>query len=298
MAGYRSRIGFLSAGLLLAASLFPSPSAAEPVRVASVAPYEGLAHAWGLSASVPTEVQTFEIVQAIRQLAGEKYDYALVPAPLLPGHRAVLEATPRRRVRIVEVGWETVIPIVHPGNPIESLSEDLARRLVASEDRGNNPNLPRDWGALLNEPSMKGRAVEVVLPSEETPAGKALMTLVVRDCPIRAGGQRFTSDTALERAVAKNPLALGWVHRLRYIGQARVLPIVAEGKIEAATADPTTLASGNYPFARKILIVANGEPDATGQAGSYLRFVRSDAGQREVQRLGFIRMYPRAPSAQ
>lgn len=294
MAGNRSRTSFVSSGLLLAASLFTFPSVAAPVRVAAVAPFQELAQAWGQAASIQVKVQPFELSQAIRQVAGRKFDFALVPGPLLPGHRAFLEASPAKRVVSVEVGWETLAPIVHPGNPIKSLSEQMARDLIASESCVNGAELPRDWGALLDEPSMKGRRVEALLPPDESPAGKALKTLVLPDCAIRAGAQRVSSDAAIERAVAKNPLALGWVHRLRYIGQARALPIVAGGKIEAATANPEALARGWYPFGRKVLLVTNEEPAPDGDAARYLRFVRSEAGQREVRRLGFTPVWLRA----
>ena len=78
------------------------------------------------------------------------------------------------------------------------------------------------------------------------------------------------------------------VYRLRHIGKARPLPVLAEGLTDPATPSPGTLYSGEYPFGRKIWLAAPKIYYDPEPAAKLTAFALSPEGQFEVARMGFF----------
>jgi hypothetical protein len=56
--------------------------------------------------------------------------------------------------------------------------------------------------------------------------------------------------------------------------------------IDGVTANKESILSKKYPYARPTFYYTNGEP--TGEAAKFIEFTLSDAGQKIVEKIGFI----------
>jgi ABC-type phosphate transport system substrate-binding protein len=286
---------FLWVAFLWVAPGKPAFSQEEPekplLKMAVVAPYEDLAEAWAETAGLRLEVREFELEEALRQVAGGKFDLALVPGELSAGQKRLLSLITGTPPIVKTVAWEALTPIVHPDNPIVSLAPGQIQALLADPECASITAEFRleTWADVGVESPLGQEAVEWVLPGANSPSGKFLSGMVLpAGCKVRAGCTSLSADAAIERAVAENPRALGFVHRLRYIGRAKLLPLNIEGSPEAITPNVQSLNAGTYPWGRRITLAASERHYFPDPAALMMDHARSEEGQRDVARTGYF----------
>jgi ABC-type phosphate transport system substrate-binding protein len=272
---------FCAQSLLLAAS-------AEPVRVAAVKSYDELARIWGRAANIETEVQIFDPSMAVRQVAGEKFDFALINSALNQGQKVQIAALPGRIAIETTVGWEAVTLLVHPENPISFLRQSQIAPVLAAPGCKGVTETTTIWKPLVSQKGWGTGALEVLLPPETSSEGEALKSMALGDCAFRQDIQILSSQAAIERAVGSRKNAIGFVSRLRHIPSAKIVPILAAGHVKAATSSAAALSSGDYPLGRRIRLISNQRFPSESTKGRYLSFAISEEGQREAQRFGFV----------
>ena len=104
-----------------------------------------------------------------------------------------------------------------------------------------------------------------------------------------ADAKRFESSEALSDAVAEDAVAIGFIG-LPYVRSAKAV-LVQDGKSVPLLASPMTVATEDYPLARRLyLYVPLAAPPA---ARELVDFALSDEGQRAVQAAGFVDLQPR-----
>ncbi len=93
--------------------------------------------------------------------------------------------------------------------------------------------------------------------------------------------QKMAGNEQIAAEVAKNPQGVGYV-ALSYIH----LPGIKVVTIDGLTPTKATILSKKYPYSRPNYFYTNGEP--RGEAAKFINFMMSDAGQKIVEKVGFI----------
>ncbi len=92
------------------------------------------------------------------------------------------------------------------------------------------------------------------------------------------------SNGALKQSVAQTPGAIGYVG-LGYVDETvKAINLTVNDTTVAPSQE--TVTSGEYPLARDLYMITNGEP--SGLTAEYINFILSDAGQQIVLDEGFV----------
>jgi phosphate binding protein len=178
------------------------------------------------------------------------------------------------------LGYDGIAVIVHPSNPVASLSVEQLSALFAGKVRSW-----RELGGADLRPTLYGR-----------PAYSGTHAFF-RDKVLRRGARGGTEEFApdarvLERseallaAVARDPSAVGYVGMGWVRSGVSVLAVAArEG---AAPVRPVleSVRSGSYPLYRPLLLYTRGEP--RGDLRRFLQFILAGEGRRIVASHDFI----------
>ncbi len=215
--------------LMLVAPLSAQEKTPEGVRLVTVKAFEDAANTWREHSGLNLKVKVADLNQALRMLAGGEADFTLISGTLTPGQTALVTSTQDNVVLTYPAGWEALSLLVHPSNPIPSFSLTAARSLFAASECISSATPFLAWGDLPGSTGdIRSASIEVFLPQPKSREEGALVSLLLDGCKLRGDCQVFTTDAAIERCVAEHPNALGVVSRLRYIPQARVVPVTNE----------------------------------------------------------------------
>lgn len=178
------------------------------------------------------------------------------------------------------VGYDGVAVIVHPDNPVPSLTVDELSRIftgaVASWRDVGGPQLPI---RLLSRPSYSGthgffKDKVVRRGNAKGPEEFAATTQWVED------------NVDLLREVAEDPAAVSYVGLGWLDPTVRAMPVAPVAGEAPVVASLTTVRRGAYPLYRPLLMYTVGTPE--GATRDFLRFVLSDQGRAIVARHGFV----------
>jgi phosphate transport system substrate-binding protein len=178
------------------------------------------------------------------------------------------------------LGYDGIAVIVHPSNPVASLSIDQLSALFAGNVRSW-----RELGGPDLRPAPYGR------PAYS--GTHAFFKDKVLRRGLHGGTEEFAAETrvvehseALLAAVARDPSAIG------YVGMGWVRPGVAvlavAARPDAAPVRPAleTVRSGAYPLYRPLLLYTRGEP--RGDLRRFLQFILGGEGRKLVSAHDFI----------
>jgi phosphate transport system substrate-binding protein len=175
------------------------------------------------------------------------------------------------------VALDGIAVIVNPTNPVTTLTKAQIADLFA--------------GAARSWTDVGGTAQPVDLMARDDKSGTfdTFKHMVLGSRSLADGARRFEASEALSDAVAEDAKAVGFIG-LPYVRSAKAV-LVQDGKSQALLPSPMTVATEDYPLARRLyLYVALGAPPA---ARELLDFAMSDEGQRAVRAAGFVDLQPR-----
>ncbi len=160
--------------------------------------------------------------------------------------------------------------LVHRANPVTNLSDEQVRKLF----RGEIPN----WSELgdFDAPVTivhkgEGRAtLEVFLEHFQLNNGEVKPDLIVGE------------NQQGIRSVAGNRGAIGYVSIGAATHEAESGTPIRSLAIDGVTPDADTVARGDYPLTRNLILVSNGPPE--GLLADFLTFVHSDTGGQRFQK--------------
>lgn len=193
-----------------------------------------------------------------------------------------LEEAGRLGIRLKEyvLGYDGIAVLVHPGNPIESLTLRQVSDLFAGEvGRWSELGGPDRPVRLVSRPSYSGT--------------HGFFKEVVLQLGGEAGEREFAAETEwvehsedIVRRIAEDPdavayLGMGWIGP--GVKAVRLAPEEGEPPMAPALA---TVRDGSYPVYRPLLLYTRGEP--AGELRRLVRFVLSERGQEVVELHGFI----------
>lgn len=182
-------------------------------------------------------------------------------------------------IREFPVARDGLTIVVHPSNPVKSLSVDQVAAIYTG--RVNN------WSEL------GGPNLRIVTNGRDTSSGTYgfFQEDVLRNAKYRADMISTPSNNAIANNVANDRGGIG------YIGVAYATEFVKAGKVKevpisftrgGAALLPTeeNVKSGKYPISRYLYNYVAGTP--RGLAADYLRFIRSSEGQAIVEKEGYF----------
>lgn len=227
----------------------------------------------GALCGIEVEFRTHGTSTGIDDLIAGSADIAMASRPVSPAEveRAAaigpIDMTPQEAV----LALDGVAVIVHPRNPLRSLSVQQVRALFDGE--------VRDWSAVGGGAG----AVRVHARDEASGTWETFRSLVLGERGLRADASRYESTSALARAVADDPDAIGFVG-FAGIGPARALAVADAGVAMAPQA--LRIAVEDYPLSRRLFLYRPAQ--ATALARAYVDFALSAEGQRAVEQVGFV----------
>lgn len=166
--------------------------------------------------------------------------------------------------------------IVHPSNPLGSLTSEQVARLFAGE--------LADWSQLGGHAG----PVNVYARDEHSGTWDTFKSLVLERIKADLGptAKRFESSTELSDSVARDPGAIGFIG-LPYVRRAKVLAIGETAESLAILPTSFTVSTEDYPLSRRLYFYT---PPTGGNpiAAELAEFALGHEGQALVEKSGFI----------
>lgn len=164
--------------------------------------------------------------------------------------------------------------IVHPGNPVQSLSLGQLARVFAGE--------VDNWSAVGG----KDAAINLYARDGNSGTWDTFKSLVLNGrYNLSPQAQRFESNDQLSDSVANDPSGIGFVG-LASIRRSKSLAVSEEGA-KALKPEVLVVATEDYPLSRRLFIYT-AEQRQNAFVREFLRYIQSDRGQRVVERTGFV----------
>ena len=137
---------------------------------------------------------------------------------------------------------------VHPDNPLRQASLSAVARLFT--DGG-----PHSWGELGLKDAWAARPIHLTGLAPQTALALELQARAFPGRPYAAGLELRQSEEVV-RAVAEDPLALGFAALNRGEGRARPLALSPRAGVPAVAPTAAAVRAGRYPLDRHLLIYA------------------------------------------
>lgn len=175
-------------------------------------------------------------------------------------------------LRAVMIAKDAIAVIVHPDNPVRTLSLTQVREIFA--------------GRTGSWHDVSGAAAPFVLVTREEGSGtrEAFQKLVMSDDEMSLDCLVQDSNGAIRQVVASDPRAVG------YISLGLVDASVRAVRINDVQPSANNIENGSYQLVRPFLFVFPGEP--TGQEKAFLEAVLSPAGQTLLCHEGLVSVVP------
>lgn len=170
------------------------------------------------------------------------------------------------------IARDALAVVVHPSNAISDLTQAQVQQVFS--------------GQVTNWSQIGGLDRPIVLVVREAGSGtfSAFEELVMEGAPIAPRALRQGSNGAIRQVVAGDPNAIG------YISLGIVDDTVKAVSIDGMPATTQNVIDERYRFARNFLFVWPKDRPLSSLSEDYLRYVMSEAGQAELERLGLVRV--------
>jgi len=177
----------------------------------------------------------------------------------------------------IPVARDGIALIVHPENPVSSLTLDQLRLIYT--------------GKVSNWKEVGGSDTPILLLSRESSSGTFVFFQehVLNKEDFSASARLLPGTSALVQAVAADRGAIAYVglgFAAEAKGKAKTLGIQASGQDNPVVPSEETVRSGAYPVSRPLFFYSNGAPKDT--AKQFLDFCLSPAGQKIVRETGYV----------
>lgn len=203
--------------------------------------------------------QTADLVVAARELEPEERSVVVKGGMEIEGYRFAKDA---------------ICVVVHPSNPLVSISLEDVRRIYNGEARA--------WSDVRS----RGGAIVPVIPP---PAGDLMTSFVQRvmggETP-KAPALRADTDSGVTRIVRGNPAAIGFVSAIHAGDGVKSLRLSSLTGLPDWKPDAERVYKGDYPLSRMLnLYVRSSGPKL---ANGLITFISTRDGQRIVHEAGFV----------
>lgn len=156
---------------------------------------------------------------------------------------------------------------------INSTLKDLTKRQVEQIFTGD----VTDWSAIGGSPG----TISIYTRNTSSGTYSDWKDLAMKKRDYASSSQKMAGNEQIAAEVAKNPNGIGYVG-LAYIHAPGIHVVSVEGQTPAKE----NVLSKKYPYARPTFYYTNGEP--SGEAAKFIEFTLSEAGQKIVEKVGFV----------
>lgn len=226
---------------------------------------EALAEAHGRLHGVPIAIQSGGATGSIRAVAAGAADLGC-------SGRRKMRADAERNAKLVPIGWDALVAVVHPSNPVKNISvADLAGIYA-----GNITN----WLGLGGPDA----EIELLVRGEEAASvGVILRELLFQNPDHAFAGTVLGEEDArfIEARVQANPQALAIIS----IGTASTERL-SMLSVDGAAPHYSQIAAGKYPLIRPLYLVVSKR--ASKEVQQFTEFVKSPEGQQLVKFAGAV----------
>jgi len=170
------------------------------------------------------------------------------------------------------VAYDCIVPVVHPGNPVQNLSASQLKDIY--------------MGKIRNWKKVGGPDLEIVVVSRDTSSGtyEVWEEKVMKKERVFPGALLQASNGAVSQAVSKNKNAIGYVG-IGYLNQA-LKPLT----VNEISATVETALDGSFPISRALFMFTKGWP--SGETSKFINYViHPEKGQKLVKEVGFVPLY-------
>lgn len=170
------------------------------------------------------------------------------------------------------VGYDCIVPVVHPANPVRNVTLGQLKGIYIGE--------------IKNWKELGGPDLRIVAISRDTSSGtyEVWDEKVMKKDRVFPGALLQGSNGGIIQFVSRNKYAIG------YAGIGYVDESVRALAVNGVPGDAETVLSGKYPIARALFMFTNGWP-----SGDALRFIRymldPQKGQKAVKGAAFVPLY-------
>ena len=142
-------------------------------------------------------------------------------------------------------------------------------------------------GRVTNWKDIGGHDAPITVYSRENSSGsyEFFKEHVLKGKDFTASAQTMPGTAALLQAIAKDPHGIGY-GGAAYGAGARALAIKADAAAKAIEPNEETVVNGTYPIWRYLYNYVNPALDKE-QIAAYLKWIRSDDGQKIVKEIGY-----------
>ncbi len=166
------------------------------------------------------------------------------------------------------VAIDAIVPIVNPRNKVKGLTIDQLSQIYQ--------------GKITNWKEVGGDNMTIVVVSRDSSSGtyESWGHLVLNGAKVTPKAQLQASSGAVVQTVSKNRFAIG------YIGLGYLNRSVKGLSVNGIQASAQTVLAKTYPVARPLYMYTNGQPK--GEVAGFISFILSPAGQKLVEKEGFV----------
>lgn len=200
--------------------------------------------------------------------AGEA-DLGMVSRPArVPGAVAVSD-----RFTAHVIGLDAVAVVVHPDNPLRSLTLPQIRNVFSGRTA--------DWSRL--DSGLSG-PIRLMVRNADSGSAETFRALAMEGAAVARSARRFATNADLAAAVSRDPQAIGFLGGAP--GGARPLAIAQDCGLLAAP-DAYSVKTEEYPLARRLLLYRDSEA-APSAAEAFVEFSQSAAARPALKAAGFV----------
>jgi len=167
------------------------------------------------------------------------------------------------------VAFDGVGVIVNSASPVTKLTKRQVERIFTGDIT--------DWSDVGGKPG------KISIYTRNTASGtySDFKDLAMNKRDYAPSSQKMAGNEQIAEEVAKNPSGVGYVG-LAFIGDPGVKVVAIDG----VRPEKVTVQDHTYPYSRPTFYYTNGEP--AGEGAKFLAFTVSDAGQKIVEKVGFV----------
>lgn len=196
-------------------------------------------------------------------------------ADLGGGCRHKLAGTEEANAQQVHVAWDALVSIVHPDNPVSSLTSEELKKILTGETTLWS-TVGGDSAVRISVGARNGKISGV---------GRMVRELIFRDvgADYASDALSYPSSGPLEQAVESTRSMIGMTGVSS--ARKRAVKILSIDGIEPSY---DNIASGEYPYFRPLFIYVGA--DATPEVQDFLAFARSPEGQALIRAQGTVNL--------
>lgn len=177
----------------------------------------------------------------------------------------------------IPVALDGIVVIVHPANPVPSLTIDQLRLIYT--------------GKVTNWKTVGGPDIPILLFSRESSSGTFVFFQehVLNKEDFSPSARLLPGTSALVQAVAADRGAIAYVglgFAAEAKGAVKTLGVQASGQVSPVLPSEESIRSGAYAVSRPLFFYTNGAPKDT--AKQFIDFCLSPAGQQIVKETGYV----------